>query len=196
MGRGPPPASAFATDHVEGTIGIELADPFSTYLGWLIPWGTALTLLAETAEQITEAQRQLVRIGIDRPPARPTEPDAWAGEQRRRTYDVVDFTEVADRLAEDGTCVLDVRRDDEWDEGHIADAIHLPMHELVERSTEVPAAGRSSTAPAGSGPASPPASSTGPATTSCSSTTTTTNAEGAGLEIVHPPDDHPAKADE
>ncbi|MEZ5374371.1 MAG: MBL fold metallo-hydrolase [Microthrixaceae bacterium] len=30
---------AYATDHVVGTIGIELADPFATYLGWLIPWG-------------------------------------------------------------------------------------------------------------------------------------------------------------
>ena len=29
---------AYATDHVVGTIGIELDDPFATYLGWLIPW--------------------------------------------------------------------------------------------------------------------------------------------------------------
>ena len=42
---------------------------FATYLGWLIPWGTPLTLLGETAEQVAEAQRELVRIGIDRPAA-------------------------------------------------------------------------------------------------------------------------------
>jgi hypothetical protein len=40
---------------------------FATHLGWLIPWGTPLTLLGESAEQVAEAQRELVRIGIDRP---------------------------------------------------------------------------------------------------------------------------------
>ena len=56
---------AFAAEHVAGTIGIELADPFSTYLGWLVPWGSRLTLLAATPESVAAAQRQLVRIGLD-----------------------------------------------------------------------------------------------------------------------------------
>ena len=35
--------------------------------GWIIPWGTPVTLVTESPEHIVEAQRQLTRIGIDRP---------------------------------------------------------------------------------------------------------------------------------
>ena len=34
--------------------------------------------------------------------------------------------------------VLDVRRDDEWAEGRINGALHIPLHELEERLDEVP----------------------------------------------------------
>ena len=58
---------AFAAGHVAGTLSFDLDGSFATYLGWLIPWGTPLTLLGQTSEQVAEAQRELVRIGIDRP---------------------------------------------------------------------------------------------------------------------------------
>ena len=38
----------------------------ATYLGWTIPWQTPLTLLGDSPEQVAHAQRELVRIGIDR----------------------------------------------------------------------------------------------------------------------------------
>jgi rhodanese-related sulfurtransferase len=38
----------------------------------------------------------------------------------------------------DGLVVLDVREDDEWDAGHVADAVHIPLMELGERFTELP----------------------------------------------------------
>ena len=40
----------------------------ATWAG-LLPWGTPLTLLGETPEQVAQAQRELARIGIDRPAA-------------------------------------------------------------------------------------------------------------------------------
>jgi hydroxyacylglutathione hydrolase len=58
---------AFAAAHVAGTLSFDLDGSFATYLGWLIPWGTPLTLLGATPGQVAEAQRELVRIGIDRP---------------------------------------------------------------------------------------------------------------------------------
>ncbi len=129
---------AFASEHVTGTIGIELADPFATYLGWLIPWGTAVTLLGETSDQVAEAQRQLVRIGIDRPTgAADGGLDRWGRDLDRRSYDAITFADVADRLGK-GTYVLDVRREDEWSEGHLAGAVHLPMHEVLDRHDELP----------------------------------------------------------
>ena len=35
--------------------------------------------------------------------------------------------------------ILDVRRDQEWNESHIAGAVHIPLHELPPRLAEVPA---------------------------------------------------------
>ena len=36
-----------------------------TYLGWLYKWGEPLTLIGENTDQILDARRELVRIGID-----------------------------------------------------------------------------------------------------------------------------------
>ena len=57
--------TAFAAGHVTGTLNFGVDGQFATYLGWLIPWGTPLTLLGDSPEQVAEAQRELVRIGID-----------------------------------------------------------------------------------------------------------------------------------
>ena len=85
----------FAADHIAGTIGIELGDPFATYLGWLIPWGTPLTLLGDTPTQVAAAQRQLVRIGIDRPSGAATGgPERWSASDDHRNYPVVDFAQT------------------------------------------------------------------------------------------------------
>ena len=61
-----------------GSLNFGLDGGFATYLGWLIEWGTPLTLLGETADDVAEAQRELVRIGIDRPAAAATgKPQDW-----------------------------------------------------------------------------------------------------------------------
>lgn len=60
---------AFAAGHLAGTLSFDLGGGFTTSLGWLIPWNTPLTLLGQTPEQVSEAQRELVRIGSDRPRA-------------------------------------------------------------------------------------------------------------------------------
>ncbi len=37
-----------------------------------------------------------------------------------------------------GATVLDVREDDEWAAGHIADATHVPLSELPGRAADIP----------------------------------------------------------
>ena len=46
----------FARNHLPGTVSVELGDPFATYLGWVLPWGSPITLIAEDAGQIAEGQ--------------------------------------------------------------------------------------------------------------------------------------------
>ena len=130
---------AFAAGHVAGTLSFGLDGSFATYLGWLIPWGTPLTLLGQTPGQVAEAQRELVRIGIDRPAAAATGPPGdWAGGRALRSYPVADFAGLESARRHRPVVVLDVRRDQEWDASHISGAIHIPLHQLPARLTEVP----------------------------------------------------------
>ncbi len=131
---------AFAAGHVAGTFSFDLDGSFVTYLGWLIPWDTPLTLLSQAPEQVAEAQRELVRIGIDRPAAAATGgPARWAEGQPLRSYPVADFSDLASVRQHRPVVILDVRRQQEWDAAHIEGAVHIPLHELRDRLAEVPA---------------------------------------------------------
>jgi len=131
---------AFAAGHVAGTLSFDLDGSFATYLGWLIPWGTPLTLLGRTSEQVAEAQRELVRIGIDRPAAAAVgQPGEWAGGRALRSYHVADFADLEAVRHHRRVVILDVRRDQEWTESHITGAVHIPIHQLPSRLTQVPA---------------------------------------------------------
>jgi glyoxylase-like metal-dependent hydrolase (beta-lactamase superfamily II)/rhodanese-related sulfurtransferase len=130
---------AFAAGHVAGTLNFGLDGSFATYLGWLIPWGTPLTLLAETPEEITEAQHELVRIGIDRPAAQATGgPRQWAGGDDLATIPRATFADLAQVRHHRDVVVLDTRRRLEAAPAHIDGATHIPLHELPARLAEVP----------------------------------------------------------
>jgi rhodanese-related sulfurtransferase len=46
---------------------------------------------------------------------------------------------AADEQIRAGAFLLDVREDDEWQDGHAPAAVHIPMGELSARSGELPA---------------------------------------------------------
>ena len=129
---------AFAAGHLEGSLGFELSGSFVTYLGWLHPWGTPLTLIGESEDQIADARRELVRIGID-DIAGAADIETVRGAAAERTYRVADFSALAEALRAGPLTVLDVRQSDEFAESHIADAVNIPLHELLDRSNELPA---------------------------------------------------------
>lgn len=135
--------TAYAKDHVVGTVNVEVSDSLVTYLAWLIPWGTPVTLVGDTPEEVAEAQRQLARVGIDRPAAAATGGiERWGAGLGRGTFRVSDYAELAALRAEadgDGPYVLDVRRHDERSNRAIVGSQHVPLHELTRRALEVPA---------------------------------------------------------
>ena len=134
---------AFAAGFLPGSVAFPLDGGFATYLGWVLPWGTPVTLLGETPAQVSAAQRELVRIGIDRPAAAASgRPADWAAGRPLDTVRLAKFGDLAApaRPAPDrGLVVLDVRRQLEWADEHIAGAVHIPLHELPGRLAEVPA---------------------------------------------------------
>ncbi|EHN76644.1 hypothetical protein SMCF_3843, partial [Streptomyces coelicoflavus ZG0656] len=60
---------AFAAGHVAGSLNFEVDGQLATYLAWMVPWGRPVTLLAHSADDLARAQRELARVGIDRPAA-------------------------------------------------------------------------------------------------------------------------------
>ncbi len=147
--------TAYTTAHVEGTVSIALGGQFATYLGWLLPWGDNLTLLGVSAEQITDAQRQLARIGIDHPDGAAVGDIGELSAGQPASYPRVTFAEAAHSLGlnnghhhppsehhrhdSTGQVVLDVRRDDERAENHITGSAHQPLHSLLQHLNDLPA---------------------------------------------------------
>ncbi|MEQ4722074.1 MBL fold metallo-hydrolase [Nonomuraea sp. B19D2] len=139
---------AFAHRHLAGTLSFGLDGPMATWLGWLAPWGAPITLLGESAEQVAAAQRELARIGIDRPTAAATGAvEQWAGHDQDLLAGLTTATFADLAASRAGSpagdlpapgVVLDVRMGNEWRAGHVADAVHIPLPELPGRLREVP----------------------------------------------------------
>ena len=129
---------AFAAGHAPGTLNFGLDGAFATYLGWLITWGTPVTLLGETSQAVAEAQRELVRIGIDRPAAQATgSPEDWT-DGELASFPTATFADLAAVRHHRGVTILDVRRTDEFSDASITGAINIPLHELWHRLDDVP----------------------------------------------------------
>ncbi|MFI8361682.1 rhodanese-like domain-containing protein [Streptomyces sp. NPDC085612] len=131
---------AFAEGHVAGSFNFEADGKIATYLAWMIPSGKPVTLLAESPAQLAAAQRELVRVGIDRPAAAATgSPRDWLPDgQSPRSFRRATFADLAAQPAGPGTVVLDVRRASERAGGHITGSVHVPVHELHRRLADVP----------------------------------------------------------
>ncbi|MER6156979.1 rhodanese-like domain-containing protein [Streptomyces sp. NPDC001868] len=134
---------AFAEGHVAGAVNFEAEGQLATYLAWLLPWGRPVTLLADSPDQLAHAQRELVRVGIDRPAAAATgSPADWLREgERPRSFPRGMFTDLARATAQDDgrIVILDVRRTSERAAtGHIDGSVHIPLHHLRDRLTEIP----------------------------------------------------------
>lgn len=126
----------WAKGHLAGTVNFGVSGSFATYLGWLFPYEKELVLISDQAEQIALAQRELVRIGIDRPKA------SFLGDVRTIGGTVptplVQFKDVPVILSDSSIRVLDVRRNSERETSHIANSSHIPLHELAQRMSELP----------------------------------------------------------
>lgn len=132
--------TAFAAGHLPGTIGFELSGSFVSYFGWLYDWGAPVTVIGDSPEQVADAKRELVRIGVDRITGAATaDIDTLRNGRPLASYPVADFACLAAQLASGSASILDVRQTHEYDEKHIPGATNIPLHELLNRLDDVPA---------------------------------------------------------
>jgi glyoxylase-like metal-dependent hydrolase (beta-lactamase superfamily II)/rhodanese-related sulfurtransferase len=129
---------AFARGHLAGTVSIELGDTFSTYFGWTLPCQAPVTLIGDHPDQICQARRQLVRIGVDELFGAAVGSIETLAGGRTASYEVAKFEQLSSVFGTPGHVLLDVRRRDEWEVGHLSGALHIPFWELADRVDEIP----------------------------------------------------------
>ncbi|MGV0786754.1 MBL fold metallo-hydrolase [Mycolicibacterium sp. XJ2] len=131
--------TAFAAGHLQGAFGFELSGSFVSYFGWLYDWGAPVTLIGESPDQVADARRELVRIGVDRLTGAATgDIDQLRDGSPLRSYPVSDFRRLAEHRRTEAVAVLDVRQSHEYGSEHIPGAVNIPLHELPKRLDEVP----------------------------------------------------------
>jgi len=134
-------ADAFAAAHVPGTINIPLTRSFPTWAGSVLPYDADIYLIGDDERATIEATHDLSLIGLDRVAGRFTRQviDRWRDAGGAiGTVAQIDARTLADELRTGAVAVLDVRDESEWDEGHLAEAIHLPLATLASRLGDIP----------------------------------------------------------
>jgi len=128
---------AFGAGHIPNSYGIRLEAPLIVWAGWVIPFGSRILLLGESADDREEATRQLIRIGYDDVLGYLDGGiDAWAREYLVETVRMMDARELRARLND--VTLIDVRRLSEWNEGHIPEAIHFEGGRIAWEELPVP----------------------------------------------------------
>jgi hydroxyacylglutathione hydrolase len=130
------PKNLYAKGHLQGSMSFGIDGSFATYLGWLFPYGEKLMLLSDRKDDVAYAQRELVRIGIDRPDGALV--SDLKGAHGLATNRTVTFNDVPEALKDPNVLVLDVRRNSERHASHIEGTTHIPFHELNSRVSELP----------------------------------------------------------
>lgn len=135
------PREAFAHAHIPGSLNMALESSFATYIGWLLPFNTPLMLLIEDEAGRREAVVQLMRIGYEQIEGYMDGGIAlWkATALPTSRLDTIDIETLYKRLLRNESfLVLDVRRTEEWDMGHIPGSMHIHIAELSQRMDELP----------------------------------------------------------
>jgi hydroxyacylglutathione hydrolase len=127
------PAQNFAESHRHGTLNIPLNGSFVTWAGWLIPYDRDFYVITDRFDDV---KRALALIGLDRCIAGHYSEFAGRGGE---SVPQVSAEELAKQQPSNGLVLIDVRSDSEWNEGHIPNAIHIPLGQLAERVNEIPA---------------------------------------------------------
>jgi len=123
------PAEQFAAAHVPGSINIALSGQFASWAGAVLGTTAHLVLIGENPEQLSEARMRLARVGIeDLPGYLEGGIEGWkrAGFPLAQLQQVT-VQELSTRLQSGGLQALDVRREGEWQAGHIAGADWYPL---------------------------------------------------------------------
>ncbi len=133
------PGEQFAAAHVPGSVNIALSGQFASWAGAVLGLAAHPVLIAESQESISEARMRLARIGLE--DARGYLKggiEAWkqAGLPLS-TLSQMSVETLSCQLQESNLQVLDVRREPEWEAGHIEGATWWPLDNFKVAPPEI-----------------------------------------------------------
>jgi len=129
----------FAAGHVPGSINIALSGQFASWAGTVLGLTAHPVLIADTDQQLEEARVRLARVGMEALDGYLAGGvAAWkqAGLLVAQTQQIT-AEELHLQLQARGVQVLDVRRQPEWDAGHIEGATWWPLDNFKVSPPEI-----------------------------------------------------------
>lgn len=123
------PVEEFAAGHIPSSISIALSGQFASWAGAVLGLSSQPILIAATDDQIAEARTRLARVGIEDLAGYL---EGGIGGWQQAGFELVQMPqlsveELRQRVDAGDVEVLDVRRQGEWDAGHIEGADFYPL---------------------------------------------------------------------
>ncbi len=128
------PAESFAQGHVPNTINLP-AGAVAKWAGWFIDLDKPVCLITSPG-QLPEVTRVLRKIGVDHI-AGVFDPNAVKeASLRTQSYHSASPVELEPEISSGELTLVDVRSENEWNEGHIAQSQHVFLGHLQDRAGE------------------------------------------------------------
>lgn len=116
--------SEFGEGHIPNAINIGLGGQFASWAGTLIPIGTPVAITGDTQEQVDEAFMRLARVGIETVKGFILMKD-FAGQANKVKQ--VSVETAKDETVKEGVQFVDVRRVQEFSNGHAPNTVNFPV---------------------------------------------------------------------
>jgi rhodanese-related sulfurtransferase len=133
------PGEQFAIGHVPGSVNIALSGQFASWAGALLGLAARPVLIAESQEAVSEARMRLARIGLE--DARgylKGGVEAWSQAGfALAAIPQISVEALSGQLQARDVQVLDVRREPEWEAGHIVGASWWPLDNFKVAPPEI-----------------------------------------------------------
>ena len=129
----------FAAGHVPGSVNIALSGQFATWTGTVLGLSGHPVLIAASEQQLSEARTRLARVGIeDLDGQLRGGVAAWKEDGfPLATIRQVTVTGLNEQMEMQQLQVLDVRREPEWEAGHIENAAWWPLDNFKVSPPEI-----------------------------------------------------------
>jgi hydroxyacylglutathione hydrolase len=128
------PASVFPNGFVPGSIFIGLDGRFAEWAGMLLPFDKPIVLVTEPGKE-EESVVRLARVGFDKMEGFLQGGfDAWqkAGEKMDMIIEIEADEMAMDIPHDKNLVIIDVRRETEFADGHVKNAINIPLNDMID----------------------------------------------------------------